>query len=129
MGGNALWILVGVIALSLLWLIFYLIPIGYWFTLYVSGVKISLWRLISMRFRRAPVKAIIEGMIIAQKSEIDITTKDLEALHSAGGNTSNVIYAIATAKANGLALDFKTAAELSIAGKDVLAIVREKIGK
>ena len=35
-----------------LWLIFYFIPVGLWFSALVSGVRISLLQLVLMRWRR-----------------------------------------------------------------------------
>ncbi len=45
-------IAMGVGAIFLLWVLFYFIPVGLWFTALVSGVRISLLQLVLMRWRK-----------------------------------------------------------------------------
>ena len=47
-------VLIVLVALFAVWLIFYFIPVGLWFSALVSGVKISLLQLILMRWRKVP---------------------------------------------------------------------------
>ncbi len=42
---------VAFLGLIAIWLVFYFIPVGLWFSALVSGVKISLLQLILMRWR------------------------------------------------------------------------------
>ena len=46
--------LVGALVLIAIWIIFYFIPVGLWFSALVSGVKINLLQLFLMRWRRVP---------------------------------------------------------------------------
>ena len=57
----------GIIAIAVfaglvaLWLIFYFIPVGLWFSALVSGVRISLLQLILMRWRKVPPSVIVSS--------------------------------------------------------------------
>ena len=76
---------IGIGALILLWLIFYLIPIGLWFNALVSGVRISLLQLVLMRWRKIPPGIIVNSMIAATKAGLIVKRDDLEAHFLAGG--------------------------------------------
>jgi uncharacterized protein YqfA (UPF0365 family) len=53
-------IAIGVASLFGLWLIFYFIPVGLWFSALVSGVRISLLQLVLMRWRKIPPSVIVK---------------------------------------------------------------------
>ena len=55
--------LVVFLAFVAVWLIFYFIPVGLWFSALVSGVRISLLQLILMRWRKVPPSTIVSSMI------------------------------------------------------------------
>ena len=76
----------GVGAIFLLWLLFYFIPVGLWFTALVSVVRISLLQLILMRWRKVPPSVIVTSMIGSKKAGIDLLRDDLEAHYLAGGH-------------------------------------------
>ena len=58
MGLFALFAFLGLVAV---WLIFYFIPVGLWFSALVSGVHISLLQLILMRWRKVPPSIIVSS--------------------------------------------------------------------
>lgn len=45
-------IMISAVAIVLLWIILYFIPIGLWFSAMVSGVRMSLLQLVLMRWRK-----------------------------------------------------------------------------
>lgn len=47
-------VLIVFVSLLAVWLVFYFIPVGLWFSALVSGVRISLLQLILMRWRKVP---------------------------------------------------------------------------
>ncbi|MDE7451236.1 MAG: flotillin-like FloA family protein, partial [Alistipes sp.] len=47
------------VALVAVWLVFYFIPVGLWFSALVSGGRISLLQLILMRWRKVPPSTIV----------------------------------------------------------------------
>ena len=52
-----------VACLVLLWILFYFVPVGLWFSALVSGVRVSLIQLILMRWRRVPPRIIVQALI------------------------------------------------------------------
>ncbi|MDE5637092.1 MAG: flotillin-like FloA family protein, partial [Alistipes sp.] len=54
-GFIALVVFLGLVAV---WLVFYFIPVGMWFSALVSGVRISLLQLVLMRWRKVPPSVI-----------------------------------------------------------------------
>ena len=60
--------LLAFVSLIAVWLIFYFIPVGLWFSALVSGVHISLLQLILMRWRKVPPSTIVSSMIESTKA-------------------------------------------------------------
>lgn len=110
--------------LILIFLFFYLVPVPLWITAFFSGVRVSLFSLIGMRFRRIPPGRIIYPMIKAFKAGIPVETARLEAQYLAGGNVDRVVDALIAADKAGIKLNFDRAAAIDLAGRDVLEAVR-----
>ena len=91
MGLFALFAFLGLVAV---WLIFYFIPVGLWFSALVSGVHISLLQLILMRWRKVPPSIIVSSMIESTKAGLKLDPNELEAHYLAGGNVTNVVHAL-----------------------------------
>lgn len=122
-----MWILIGVLALVLLWLIFYFIPIGLWFSALVSGVRISLLQLILMRWRKVPPSVIVSAMIEGTKAGLKLNANELEAHYLARGNVANVVHALVSAQKANISLDFKMASAIDLAGRDVFQAVQMSV--
>jgi len=118
-------IIVGVIIL--LWLLLYLIPIGLWFQALVSGVKISLLQLIFMRWRKVPPSAIVVSMIEGSKAGIKLNRDDLEAHFLAGGRVAQVVHALVSAAKANIDLPFNMATAIDLAGRDVFEAVQMSV--
>jgi uncharacterized protein YqfA (UPF0365 family) len=115
-------------ALIGLWLIFYLIPVGLWFSALISGVRISLLQLILMRWRKVPPNVIVRSMIEAHKAGLgDIKRDDMEAHYLAGGHVEKVIHALVSANKANIDLTFKMATAIDLAGRDVLEAVQMSV--
>ena len=127
MEGIGLWVLVGVLAIIVLWLIFYFIPIGLWFSALVSGVRISLLQLILMRWRKVPPSVIVSAMIEGTKAGLKLNANELEAHYLARGNVANVVHALVSAQKANIALDFKMASAIDLAGRDVFQAVQMSV--
>jgi len=117
----------GIGAIFLLWLLFYFIPVGLWFTALVSGVRISLLQLILMRWRKVPPGAIVNSLIAATKAGLKLKRDDMEAHYLAGGHVQAVVNALISADKANIALDFKTATAIDLAGRDVLEAVQMSV--
>jgi len=117
----------GIGAIFLLWLLFYFIPVGLWFTALVSGVKVSLLQLILMRWRKVPPGVIVNSMIAATKAGLSLKRDDLEAHYLAGGHVQAVVNALISADKANMDLSFKTATAIDLAGRDVLEAVQMSV--
>jgi uncharacterized protein YqfA (UPF0365 family) len=130
MESTGIFIYVVIIAGALigLWLIFYLIPVGLWFSALISGVRISLLQLILMRWRKVPPNVIVRSMIEAHKAGLgDIKRDDMEAHYLAGGHVEKVIHALVSANKANIDLTFKMATAIDLAGRDVLEAVQMSV--
>jgi uncharacterized protein YqfA (UPF0365 family) len=126
--GVFIYIVIIVGALIGLWIIFYLIPVGLWFSALISGVRISLLQLILMRWRKVPPPVIVRSMIEAHKAGLaDIKRDDLEAHYLAGGHVEKVIHALVSANKANIELTFKMATAIDLAGRDVLDAVQMSV--
>lgn len=123
-GMIALFAFLGLVAL---WLIFYFIPIGLWFSALVSGVRISLLQLILMRWRKVPPSTIVSAMIEGTKAGLHLNANELEAHYLAGGNVPNVVHALVSAQKASINLDFKMATAIDLAGRDVFEAVQMSV--
>ena len=117
----------GIGAIFLLWLLFYFIPVGLWFTALVSGVRVSLLQLILMRWRKVPPGVIVNSMIAATKAGLHMKRDDLEAHFLAGGHVQAVVNSLISADKANIELTFKTATAIDLAGRDVLQAVQMSV--
>jgi len=124
---SAIYIIIGVASLFGLWVLFYFIPVGLWFTALLSGVKISLLQLVFMRWRKVPPQVIVRNLIASTKADIMLKRNDLEAHYLAGGNVQNVVNALISADKANMEIDFKTATAIDLAGRDVLEAVQMSV--
>ena len=126
--GVFIYVVIIIGALIGLWLIFYLIPVGLWFSALISGVRISLLQLILMRWRKVPPNVIVRSMIEAHKAGLrDIQRDLLEAHYLAGGHVEKVIHALVSANKANIELTFKMATAIDLAGRDVLDAVQMSV--
>jgi len=119
--------LVGVLVLIAIWIIFYFIPVGLWFSALVSGVKINLLQLFLMRWRRVPPGVIVSSMMEGTKAGLSLDANELEAHYLAGGNVTNVVHALVSAQKANINLDFKMATAIDLAGRDVFEAVQMSV--
>ena len=90
-------VLIVFVSLFAVWLVFYFIPVGLWFSALVSGVRLSLLQLILMRWRKVPPSVIVSSMIESTKAGLSLDPNELEAHFLAGGNVPNVVHALVSA--------------------------------
>ncbi|MCK4678131.1 MAG: flotillin-like protein FloA [Bacteroidales bacterium] len=120
-------IVIGVAALIGLWIIFYFIPVGLWFTALLSDVRVSLIQLVLMRWRKVPPQVIVRNLITATKAGLKLNRNEMEAHYLAGGNVNAVVTALISADKANMDLDFKTATAIDLAGRDVLEAVQMSV--
>lgn len=126
-GSVLIYVIIGIASLFGLWVIFYFIPVGLWFTALLSGVRVSLLQLILMRWRKVPPQIIVRNMISSTKAGLKLTRDSLEAHFLAGGNVESVVNALISADKANMELDFQTATAIDLAGRNVLEAVQMSV--
>ena len=120
-------VLIVFVSLFAIWLLFYFIPVGLWFSALVSGVRISLLQLVLMRWRKVPPSTIVSSMIESTKAGLTLNPNELEGHYLAGGNVTNVVHALVSAQKANIMLDFKMATAIDLAGRDVFEAVQMSV--
>ncbi len=120
-------ILISIGALVGIFIFFYFIPLGLWFSALLSNVRVSLVQLIFMRIRKVPPTVIVQSLITATKAGLSLTRNDLEAHYLAGGNVISVVNALISADKANIPLNFKSATAIDLAGRDVLQAVQMSV--
>ncbi len=128
MGPVGIYVVIIVGSIIGLWIIFYFIPVGLWFSALISGVKISLLQLILMRWRRVPPTVIVRAMIEAHKAGLaEVKRDEMEAHFLAGGHVERVIHALVSASKANIELTFQMATAIDLAGRDVFEAVQMSV--
>lgn len=118
------WVAVAIVGLMIfLWFF----PVALWFQALISGVKISLVQLVLMRWRKVPPGTIVMAMVTGTKAGLKLDANELEAHYLAKGHVPNVVNALISADKANIALDFKMAAAIDLAGRDVFEAVQMSV--
>ena len=125
--GGVIVLVVAVAAIFFISVFFHFIPIGLWITAFASGVRVPLFTLFGMRFRKVDPKRIVSPMIAATKSGLNIDINELESLYLSRGNVERVVMALIAADKAGIGLTFKQASAIDLAGRDVLEAVQVSV--
>ena len=119
-----IWIALGIVALFIfLWFF----PVALWFQALISGVRINLLQLVLMRWRGVSPNVIVMSMVTGTKAGLTLYPNELEAHYLAKGNVPKVIQALISADKANIPLDFKMAAAIDLAGRDVLEAVQMSV--
>ena len=127
MEGVGLIILLIVVAIFTLWLFFYFVPLGLWFSAVFARVYVPIGQLIGMRIRKVPPAVIVNALVSATKAGLKLNRDDMEAHYLAGGNVRGVVNALISADKANIDLDFKSATAIDLAGRDVLEAVQMSV--
>ena len=119
------YILVGILVLVVI--AFFLKFFGLWFRALLSGAPIKLSRLIGMWIRKVKASIIVDSRIMLTKAGLGIDSDLLETHYLAGGDVIRVSKALIAANKAGINLDFKKAAAIDLAGRDVLDAVKTSV--
>ncbi len=116
-----------VIILVCVVILFSFIPVGLWISALAAGVKIGIFTLIGMRFRRVPPGLIVNSLIKSEKAGLKVSVDQLEAHYLAGGNVDRVVNALIAAERANIPLPFERAAAIDLAGRNVLEAVQMSV--
>jgi len=116
------------IALIFLVIVFRFIPLGLWIQAWTSGVRVSFMTLFGMRFRKVNPSDIVLPLINAHKAGLgQVGLQELESHYLSGGNVSRVVNSLISADKAGIPLNFKQAAAIDLAGRDVFEAVQVSV--
>lgn len=119
-----IWIAIIVVALII---ILWFFPVALWFQALLSGVRVSLIQLVLMRWRGVSPSTIVMALITGTKAGLVLKANELEAHYLAKGNVPKVVNALISANKANIPLDFKMAAAIDLAGRDVLEAVQMSV--
>ena len=126
--GGIIGLVVGVVVLLILIaILFSILPIKIWFRALVSGVKISMAKLIGMKWRGIKVTPLVDAYISAKKAGLDISIDELESHVLARGDVIKVVNALISAHSANMELAAETARAIDLAGRDVLNAVKVSV--
>jgi membrane-bound serine protease (ClpP class) len=97
MGLEIFGITIVILAILLVLLFFYFVPLGLWITALFSGVHVGIGTLIGMRLRKVSPAAIVRPLISATKAGLELHVGEMEAHHLAGGDVGRVVTALISA--------------------------------
>ena len=98
-----------------------------WLQALFSRASVSMFQLIGMRLRKVPPKVIVVSRILSCKAGMPVDTNLLEAHYMSGGDVIRVVQALIAANKANIKLDFKQAAAIDLAGRNVLEAVQMSV--
>ena len=98
-----------------------------WIQSYFSNANISLFELVGMWLRKVNATEIVQSKIALVQASLPVETRDLEAHYLAGGNVDSVARSLIAADRARIPLDFKTAAGIDLAGRDVFDAIQTSV--
>ncbi len=116
-----------IMAVLVIGLIIYMIPVRHWIAALFSGVPVGIFALIGMRLRRVPPALIVDALIQVRKAGIDVRADTLEAHYLAGGDVARVVAALVAADKANMDLSVQRATAIDLAGRDVLEAVKMSV--
>lgn len=102
--------------------------ISMWFQAFVSGTPIPLFNIIGMSLRKIPPQLIVTARITLFKAGLkNISVSDLETHYLAGGHVSDVVIAMIAADKANIALDWRQATAIDLAGRNLREAVQTSV--
>ncbi len=127
-GGPGIIKVVLYVLLSIAFLAFLFVFLRY-ANLYIRSILtragVGLFDMVAMSLRRVSPAIIVNARVSLVQARIpDIDKRDLEAHYLAGGNVPRLVRAMIAADRAGIGMDFRTAASIDLAGRDLLEAIR-----
>ena len=99
-----------------------------WFRAFMSGAGIGPLQMVVMKLKKVNPQLIVDTRIMSVQAGLDdITTNEMESHYLAGGNVPLVIRALIAAHRAQIDLNWKTAAAIDLAGRNVLEAVQTSV--
>jgi len=117
--------IVGIFALAVVFVLFNSIKL--FFQAWFSGAKVGLVRIVLMPIRKINNSLIVNNYIFARKAGLNMSVEDLETHFLAQGNVNRVVRAMVAANKANIDLDFRKAAAIDLAGRDILDAINTSV--
>jgi uncharacterized protein YqfA (UPF0365 family) len=101
--------------------------VGLYIRALVSGARVGMLELVGMRLRRVNSNVIVNSRIQAMRAGLQIPHNEMESHVLAGGDVQRVITAMIAANKANIALDWKTATAIDLAGRDILDAIQTSV--
>lgn len=127
-GREVFWI--GGAILLLIFMFFLIVFLSFlrlWIQCFLTGARISIWDLIGMKLRNVDYAMIVRQKIALVQAGVKVATQDLEAHYLARGNVPKTAAAVIAAHKAGFEWDWRRAAAIDLAGRDVLDAVKTSV--
>ncbi len=124
---SILFFIIAIVLIILLVVFFRFFPIGLWISAAASGVHISIFSMVGMRFRRINPSKVVLPMIKATKAGLNVNMNELEAHLLAGGSVDRVVDALIAAQSAQIPLEFEQSRAIDLAGRNVLEAVKMSV--
>ena len=99
-----------------------------WLQAYFAGTRIGLLDLVLMSLRNSNPRTIVQCKVMAVQSGLEeLSTSAIEAQYLSGGDVHRVTRAVIAANRAGISLDWKSAAAIDLAGRDIMEAVRASV--
>jgi len=105
------------------------IPVSTWIKALSVGLNISLMDFVGMRLRNIPHDKIVDNLIKLKKAGLNVTIQELQSHYLAGGNTDRLCNALIEAKSKNKNIDFATAADMELSGRDIMETIDGRSGE
>ena len=92
-----------------------------------AGAPVGFLQLVSMHVWKVDSRAVVLAYVHARTAGLDVTLRQLESHHLAGGHVGDIVTAGDEAQAAGIALPWPTATAMDLAGQDVVHAVRRAV--
>ena len=122
-----LFFVIAIVVVIMLVVFFRFFPIGLWISAAASGVHISIFSMVGMRFRRINPSKVVLPMIKATKAGLKVNMNELEAHLLAGGSVDRVVDALIAAQSAQIPLEFEQSRAIDLAGRNVLEAVKMSV--
>src|SRR6516165_3923720 len=127
--GKEIWLILGAILLlvGIFFLVIFFSFLRLWIQCFLTGARISIWDLIGMKLRNVDYGLIVRQKIALVQAGVKVNTQEMEAHYLARGNVPKTATAVIAAHKAGFDLDWRRAAAIDLAGRDVLDAVKTSV--
>ena len=105
----------------------YYFLLGMWIRTIAAGVPLSIVTLIRMRLMGIQPSVIVTNLVRARKAGLALTVDEMQSHYLAGGRVEKVTLAMIAAQRAQIPLEWRRAAAIDLAGRDVLEALQTSV--